>query len=76
MKNPFIELSSAQALFHNGLEVSKVLSGVGPVGCNTLHELHCDPVALFILVHQLDGLRDGTGLECVEEEKQIRVNFI
>ena len=73
---PFGRLFLAQTVFDYGLEVPKILRRVGSVRRDALCQLHRNPVALVVLIGELDGFGGFSGLKGVEEEKQVRINLV
>ena len=71
-----MELFSAQLFLHNGLEIAKILGGICAVGGNAFDQLHSDPVPLIVGIGQLNGFRNLTRLERVEQKEQVGVDFI
>ena len=66
----------AQTVFDDGLEVPKILRWVRSVRRDALFQLHRNPVALIVVIGELDGVGGFSGLKSIEEEKQVRVNLV
>jgi len=65
-EGPLLELLLPQFIFHEGLEIAEVLGGIGPVRGYAFFQLHGNPIALVLIIDELDGFGYFSGLHGVE----------